>query len=307
MTSVMPKFDDGTIIQDGTATLGPAATRLLNLTDSVFAGWADSAGALPMTMPPLLTVAELASLDVYRNFPHLSMVATTLETGGLPDASPAEIAPGSLQHARMAMPSAVCYGFYLRLRDRTLTGKTALTAVGTCYRNEDHFDGLRRLRAFRMREVAMLGQPEQVRQHLERFTNLIVRFTEAAGLEIERQAANDPFFDPDGAQARWQQLDAVKHEFCFGDLAIASANEHRKFFGQRCRISLDDGTPASTGCAAFGLERWVHALAVRYRGNWEAAYAAVEAGRAATAAPHLVGPSAHPASHRSRLSGGFHG
>jgi hypothetical protein len=54
----------------------------------------------------------------------------------------------------------------------------------------------------------------------------------------------------------------VKEEFVFGDsLAIASVNFHRNFFGERCAITLPDGGPAFTSCVAFGLERWLAALA----------------------------------------------
>jgi seryl-tRNA synthetase len=275
----MPGFEDGTIVQDGIARLGPMATRLMSAVDGVFAAWGERVGALAITPPPLLTVGELTTLDVYQNFPHLSMVATTIEPDQLSDFRPAFIGRDALQDARMALPSAVCYSFYLHLRGRRLVGgdMLKLTGVGTCYRNEDHFDGLRRLRAFRMREVVALGEPDQVRQHLAQFTALITRFTAAVGLQTERQAASDPFFDPDSPQAKWQLADPVKYEFQVGDLAIASVNEHHKFFGDRCAISLDDGATVSTGCAAFGLERWLHALGERYDADWPAALAAVEA------------------------------
>ena len=52
----------------------------------------------------------------------------------------------------------------------------------------------------------------------------------------------------------------MKHELVFGgDLALASTNFHRDFFGETFDIARD-GAPAFSGCAAFGLERWLHAL-----------------------------------------------
>jgi hypothetical protein len=283
MTQAPALLDDGTIVRDGVPTLGPAATRLVDQLDSVFVGWAADCGAAAITVPPMQTVADLATLDVYQNFPHLSMVAATIGTGHLPTARPGQIEPGSLQPAMIGLPSAVCYGVYLHLRGRTLPTRTVLTAMGTCFRNESYFDGLRRLRVFRLREVVALGRPDEIRQHLSRFTTLSLRFADVLGLDVAHVAASDPFFDQNSPQAHWQQLDPVKHEVLFGDLAIASVNEHRKFFGERCAISLEGGGPVSTGCVGWGLERWVQAVMERYRGDWDAAYAAVEAGRAATA------------------------
>jgi hypothetical protein len=287
MTHAPLLLDDGTRIRNGVPTLGPATTRLIDQLDRVFVDWATDCGAAAMTLPPMQSVADLALLDVYQNFPHLAMVAATLDTDHRPVAKPEQLDPGSLQAATIGLPSALCYGFYLHLRGRTLPGRTVFTAMGTCFRNENHFDGLRRLRVFRLREVVAFGQPEEIRQHLSRFTALSLRFAEAADLDISHAAASDPFFDQNSQQAYWQQLNPIKHELLFGDLAIASVNEHGKFFGDRCGISLESGGPVSTGCVGFGLERWAQALIERYQGDWEAAYAAVEAGRAATVEPEM--------------------
>jgi hypothetical protein len=44
----------------------------------------------------------------------------------------------------------------------------------------------------------------------------------------------------------------------FGEIAIASLNLHRNFFGERLSIAFD-GQPAFTSCVGFGLERWLWA------------------------------------------------
>ena len=56
----------------------------------------------------------------------------------------------------------------------------------------------------------------------------------------------------------------VKEELLCGDLAIASLNFHRNFFGERCGIQLASGGPAFTGCVGMGLERWIHVLQQRH-------------------------------------------
>jgi hypothetical protein len=268
----------GTDTRDGLATLGQEATQLLARLDGIFTGWARAAGAVEVTLPALLPVAELERLEVYRNFPHLALVATTLDPPALaPDAGRSgELPADALNPARLGMPSAVCYGMYLALAGQVLPDDVVLTSAGTCYRNEDHYDGLRRLRAFRMREVVALGDPEHTLAHLERFTALNHDLADQLGIPMTVQPANDPFFDPDGPQARWQRMVPVKNEFVTDDLAIASVNNHSTFFGERCGIRAGGtGAPISTSCAAFGLERWASVLFTRYEGDWGAALDAV--------------------------------
>ena len=74
------------------------------------------------------------------------------------------------------------------------------------------------------------------------------------------------FFAPTArGQAALQRIKGLKHEleFRFPDmrpLAIASFNDHEVFFGEAFGISLADGTPAWSGCVAFGIERWLLAI-----------------------------------------------
>jgi hypothetical protein len=71
------------------------------------------------------------------------------------------------------------------------------------------------------------------------------------------------------------KLFPVKEEFVFRStsddpgLAIGSVNFHRNFFGERCEIGLADGSAAFSGCAAFGLERWLAALQATFGPNWD--------------------------------------
>ncbi|MFD7549611.1 hypothetical protein [Streptomyces sp. NPDC059816] len=87
-----------------------------------------------------------------------------------------------------------------------------LAAFDVYPRNEDHFDGLRRLKAFRMREVVALRTPEQVVDHLDQSAHFLDALAGEVGLPLERRAASDPFFDQSGDRAAFQQLLPVKHE-----------------------------------------------------------------------------------------------
>lgn len=127
-----------------------------------------------------------------------------------------------------------------------------------------------------MREVVALGSPDQVTDHLDHSARFLDALAGEVGLPLERRAASDPFFDQSSERATFQQLLPVKYEYVYKGLALASVNTHFLFFGERCAISLPTGEPASTSCVGFGVERWLHALADHFGGNWELAQDAVE-------------------------------
>jgi seryl-tRNA synthetase len=273
----------GVRVSEGLVALEEAPTRLAEELDRVCVRWAETVGAVALTVPPLLPVADLAGLDVYQNFPQLALVSSALDitaagTGRIEEeAAAGTFGPGSLREAGLALPSSACYGVYLHHRGGQVPSDGKLvTLLGQCFRNEDHFDGLRRLKAFRMREVVALGTPDQVSAHLERSAHFLDALAEAIGLPLERRAARDPFYDRTGDRAAFQEIVPVKHEYVHQELAVASVNTHHTFFGERCGIHLPDGGPVSTGCVGFGIERWLHSLALHFAGDWERARAAVE-------------------------------
>ncbi|MGA8117267.1 MAG: hypothetical protein WCA46_26840 [Actinocatenispora sp.] len=254
----------------GFATLGPAASELLDLLDDTFMGWARRLGAQPMTMPPLLSVDKLAKLDFYKNFPQLALVASTIDPEQTVAAGGEFFPPEALGAAGLALPSTVCYPVYWHFAGTRLPESTRVTVQGLCFRNEDHYDGLRRLMAFRMREVIALGSLEYTQEHLEQFAELIERFAAELNLPLVKHAATDPFFDKEGPRALLQKLVPVKHEFLFEGTAIASVNLHRNFFGERCDIRYgEDAQVAYTSCVGFGYERWLHALSQHFDNDWE--------------------------------------
>ncbi|MFE6101081.1 hypothetical protein ACFVQ4_14050 [Streptomyces laurentii] len=263
----------------GLPTLGPEGTRLLRLLDDTFESWGVGAGARPMTMPPLLPAADLARLDYYDNFPHQAVVAAPLD---LERRTTAPFSPESgtfpaeaLQPAALGLPSASCYAVYLTHQGTSVADDTLVTICSWCFRKETHYEGMRRQLGFRMREIVAIGSQEHAESHLVDFTARVRAYAAALDLPLNREAATDPFFDKGSSKALLQRLTPVKHEFLYEDLAIASVNTHRNFFGDRCSISLDStGGPAFTSCVAFGLERWLSALTRRY-GSWEAASEAV--------------------------------
>ncbi|MFD5324747.1 hypothetical protein [Streptomyces sp. NPDC127092] len=267
------------------AILGPGATRLVKELDRVFAGWGLAAGAEEISAPPLFPVPDLEKFDVYTNFPHLAWVAGSLDLTE-EQFKPVEgrFGPGAVSEARYGLPHATCYGAYLFHEGGQVADDTLVTLVNRCFRNEDHYGGLRRLASFQMREIVALGSFPHTQQVLARFTGRIQAFAAALGIELAKVPAGDPFFRNDGGRALMQKLSPVKYEFQYGgDLAIASVNTHRNFFGERCGIRLESGEHAYTACVAFGLERWLAVLTEHFDADLDAALAAVRAAEATTA------------------------
>lgn len=182
-------------------------------------------------------------------------------------ASPGQAARASLAAAELVLPPAICYHAYAALADSTIAEPVLMTAQGTCWRHEgQRREALRRGWSFTMREIVCVGSERDVRDFLDRTVERVVALDRALGLDCELVTASDPFFAPTArGRAALQRIKSLKHElefrFAGGDpLAIASFNDHELFFGETFGISLADGTPAWTGCVAFGLERWLLAI-----------------------------------------------
>jgi seryl-tRNA synthetase len=273
-------------VSAGLATLGPELIALRKALDERFLSWAAETSAEAMQFPALLRVDELERLDYFKNFPHLAVVASHLlperlaehygQGGGVAGGIPA----ADLAVGRYVLPSAACYGVYLHLQGSVVTAPRFVTTVATCFRNESAFDDLRRLWSFSMREIVCLGTAAEVQAHLGASKRRILDLAAELGFALDVEVASDPFYQPQGSRAVMQQLFPQKEELLYGkSLAIASLNFHRNFFGERCRIAGADGAPVFTGCVAFGLERWLHALLDRFAGDTAAALAAVAGAR----------------------------
>ena len=177
---------------------------------------------------------------------------------------------------------AVCYHAYPEFEGRTIGPEPVfLTACGRCYRYEggNHVP-LERLWEFTMREIIVLGTRDQVEAVRQSLVRQAADFVTALELEGAIAIASDPFFTAgDEGRRLMQQAGALKHELQLAvdadgrSVATASFNHHHDFFGIRFRIRLADGSPAHSGCVAFGLERWVLAVLAQL-GTTEAAWPA---------------------------------
>lgn len=267
-----------TFVAPGIAVLESEEVAVFDALETRFQDIAVALGARPATGPALLPEEGLARLDFFRNFPHLGLPVTTLTDQARAELACGEASTPSPEHPLLAtgcyLPTATCYGLLVAQQDRDMDTPEVLTSIGRCFRNEEHYDGLRRLRAFHMREAIYLGSQEGVVDHLSRATEFVLGLADQLGIKVRKEPATDPFYLGDGARSLLNQLDPVKFEFESDDgTAIASVNRHRNFFGERLGISFE-GEPAYSGCLAFGVERWVHAL-LHVHGDARRALAAI--------------------------------
>lgn len=224
-------------------------------------------------VPAALSLETLARAEYFASFPqwlttasHLSDDEAVLERVAVAD-DPARVAAAAVGAPRAALPPAVCYHAYAALADRTLARAATLTAQCTCWRHEGTRTApLERGWAFTMREAVLIGGDAEVTAFRADGIARAVALAAALGLDGQLVEAADPFFMPTSrGRALLQQMKALKHELVVPigtdqALAIASFNHHETFFGRAFGIGLGDGTPAASGCVAFGLERWLLAF-----------------------------------------------
>ena len=225
------------------------------------------------SVPSGISFVTLERAQYFASFPqwltaasHLSDDSSVLEGIARSD-SPGSSARAAMQRPDAALSPAVCYHTYEKLAGQSVASPTLMTAEGVCWRHEgDRLAPLERGWAFRMREVVCLGTPVEVEDFRQRWMLRASAFAESLGLSVETVQATDPFFAPTArGKLVLQRIKALKHELIvrFPDgrsLAIASFNNHERFFGESFEISLESGEPAATGCVAFGIERWLLAV-----------------------------------------------
>jgi seryl-tRNA synthetase len=267
-------------MKDGFATLGADAIRIMSKLEEIVVGWSTVFSARHHLYPPLQRVNDLAKIDYFRNFPHLGSFVSKIRKENYSDFNcdhhVDHIAHDCLGGAEYALPSAACYSVYFDLTNSTIQNPLHVTTSARCFRNEIEYKGLTRLRGFHMREIVAIGTSEEVRSSLAVFRSGLETMLTEIGLPYLIEKATDPFFDKQSPKAIMQQLHPVKEEFVYGgSVAIASVNFHRNFFGDRCGITTSDGEPAFTGCVAFGLERWLHALTDHFNRDFHAIQASL--------------------------------
>lgn len=155
---------------DGLTVLGPDELGLVRAFEALILAWSGQVGAIERRYPFLLEPEFLDKIDYFANFPHLGLAVSTTNPERLTKALATSTRPlralptEALNDATYNLPSAACYSIYLNLRGQTTPERGSThTTVATCFRNEERYEGLRRLLGFSMREIAFVGPPRAPR------------------------------------------------------------------------------------------------------------------------------------------------
>jgi len=269
---------------DGIYTLGPLLTRLAAHFETRFEELAASFGARPYRFPTLVPAKNLARVNYFRAFPHSLTFVTHLrsdldvinhfaEHAACDEHGVLHTPEGAYAEVETLLSPAVCYHLYFSLADSVLPAENVTaTAVGNCFRYESsNLNSLERLWNFTMREVIFVGAKDFVLENREIARRRMAKIFAEIGLAYRVESANDPFFVGEfRKQAAFQSAFDLKFEirarlpFKDDTLAVGSYNYHQDFFGRRLNITLPDGSPAHTGCVAFGLERMAFAFLAQF-------------------------------------------
>ncbi len=274
----------------GIFVFGPLLTRVMEYFEGRFLDLAGRFGAEPYRFPTLIPARYLERVNYFRAFPHSLTFATHLREDldvidhfaqhAACDAHGLNTPEGSFSPIQALLSPAVCYHLYFSLADRPLPdGQVTATAVGNCFRYEStNLTSLERLWNFTMREVIFVGSKEFVLDNREAARKHMRQVFEEIGLAYRVESATDPFFIGEFRkqtvfQSAFQLKFEIRARLPFKDstLAVGSYNYHQNFFGRHLDITLPDGSPAHTGCVAFGLERMAYAFLAQYGldpGGW---------------------------------------
>ena len=260
----------------GCVTLLGDASRIVAALDRTFTAIAhDVFGAVDHRYPVLISRDAMERCDYFAAFPHhltfaphlRESVETLTSVANATREDRGRAVLDALSTPTHILTPAVCFHTYAWLADRALTDPVVITAVNHCFRWEStNFATCERLWDFSMREIVFAGDGDWVEARRSDAVAAIRRLVERLGVDSWLETANDPFFVTRFAAKRYfQLLTQAKFElraslpYAGGSLAVASFNVHHDFFGRAFGVRLGDGF-ASTGCVAFGLERWMWAL-----------------------------------------------
>ncbi|GIQ69366.1 class-II aminoacyl-tRNA synthetase family protein [Xylanibacillus composti] len=170
-----------------------------------------------------------------------------------------------------ALAPAVCFHCYAELAGSRLQAPLALTARGRCYRHEAPWRlGKHRLNEFSMREIVLFGHDDYVETQRKHLIDETWALFASLGLPGKIETASDLFYFSDESDRGQHQLAAnLKYELIVTPEAappfsIASFNYMGDSLCKPFCVTDRGGNPLQSGCAAFGLDRWVYALLLAY-------------------------------------------
>jgi hypothetical protein len=262
------------VAHDRSPLAPPVADEAEEAVDRILAGLADDLGAVRRTFPSSISREVMDTCDYVALFPQNAyLVCEVPHDRAMAERARRGDAADATRLTDLMLSPAVCFHAYPELAGQQLDRPVVLSARGRCFRHEATWRlAPHRLREFSMRELVFVGEPDMVEATrttlLDRTWDLFVGW----GLPGRIESANDPFyFSDDADKAQYQLAAHSKYELVVElptgeSFAVASFNNVRSSLCARFGVQAG-AAPAWSGCAAFGLARWVHALAVVHGGR----------------------------------------
>ncbi len=259
----------------GQASLHGPLRELAESVDAAFVGLAEALwGAQQEWHPAALTAEGLQRVDYLHSFPHQATFPVRLDPreanleafrAGPMVTEDGSVALIALAPTDQVLTPAACHHVYADHEGESLTEARYVTTRNTCFRQEEHYEPLRRQWSFSMREIVCLGSRAEAGAFLSTARLALDQLFKDVDLPVAWLNATDPFFRPPGTpRRRSTRLPPTKYEAVYGgDLPIASVNLHYEHFGAGFGITRG-GSYAHSACAAFGIERWLFALTDRH-------------------------------------------
>lgn len=254
----------------GQSFLGGALADYFSTLQQAFTDLALYNACEPVFEGSLLPREVLAKMDYLHSFPQhatfaccLDMDADNLEAfrrGKVLDDDGIHLTRTAPVQALLA--PAACYGIYPHAATMSDDRPSRrYTVQSRCFRRETHYRPLERQWNFTMRELVCIGSGDEVKHFLAELEQQVQQICVRLQLPVLLLDATDPFFNPENnPKYLMQRVAPSKKEVTFGgDLAIASLNYHRQYFGEAFGLRTDQDFSHSA-CVAFGLERWLAAL-----------------------------------------------
>lgn len=240
-----------------------------------------------LRFPPVMSRAQVEKSGYLKSFPNLLGCVCALH------GSDAEIGSAAARHevgedwtealtpADLVLSPAACYPVYPIAAERGAVPEEGYVfdIAADVFRHEPS-SNIDRFQSFRMREYVCIGSAEQVSAFRDIWMKRARGIADVLQLPYQLEQASDPFFGRVGQMKAVAQLQAaLKFELLVpvrsesAPTACMSFNYHKEHFGQVWDMKLADGTPAHSGCVAFGMDRLAVAMFATHGldiGTWPA-------------------------------------
>jgi seryl-tRNA synthetase len=245
------------------------AVELHRIFDLLFLQCADSRRALLRQYPSLIDVETMKRCKYIEMFPQNVFFVAEFPHN-FQDLNLQTLAENYEKQTRLStfmLSPAVCFHCYKEYQEKHLEKPLILTARNNCFRHEATWRvGKYRLREFSMREIVYLADALFIEEMRSSLMNEIWHLFIELGLKGRIETASDPFYFPqDATKEQYQLITGMKYELIVQlhdgeSFALASFNNMRDTLCEPFKITYGQRTPAHSGCAAFGLDRWVYAI-----------------------------------------------